>query len=462
MKVWNMTDYVADARDATAGIQRAIDECYLAGGGEVRVSAGDWYIGDVRLRSRVTLHLEKDAHLIGSRDLSDYDHILADTLEPIGDEHKTDVIWCPYAVRSEYERHHMSHRNKCLSTWNRAMLRAVDAHDIAIVCEEGSYIDGRDCYDERGEEEFRGPHAISAHRCEHLTFTGLDIRNSGHFGFVLFDCVDVRIERPRVSGGHDGVHMTTCTDVTICDGVFKTGDDCIAGVDNQNLLVLRCYLNSACSAFRLGGTDVLVEDTAIVGPGEYMHRMTLSKTDQINGTVTPEDAHKHRRNMLNAYMYYADYSRPIRKPGGNIRLRNCTVENATRFLEYDFSGNNPWQQNKPLLDISFENVKATGLKLPMMIYGDKDAPITVSFVDCDLAYAEPRVGDAPSGCVARVCHYRKLSFKNVTVRGLGAAAAVKAWNDGSDIVAGTLISDAEGERVVLTDGDFFKPDPERD
>lgn len=37
---------------------------------------------------------------------------------------------------------------------------------------------------------------------------------------------------------------------------------------------------------------------------------------------------------------------------------------------------------------------------------------------------------------------------------------MKVWNDGSDIVAGTLTSDAEGKRVVLTNGDFLKPDPE--
>ena len=39
---------------------------------------------------------------------------------------------------------------RCLSTWNNGVIRALDAYDIAIICEEGAYIDGRDCFDETG------------------------------------------------------------------------------------------------------------------------------------------------------------------------------------------------------------------------------------------------------------------------------------------------------------------------
>ena len=42
-----------------------------------------------------------------------------------------------------------------------------------------------------------------------------------------------------------------------CD--IRTGDDCIAGFDNEGLTVRRCRLNSACSDFRIGGHGILVD-----------------------------------------------------------------------------------------------------------------------------------------------------------------------------------------------------------
>ena len=47
----------------TMALQARIDAA-AAGGGEVRVPAGDHRIGGLPLRSGVTLHLEKDAHLV--------------------------------------------------------------------------------------------------------------------------------------------------------------------------------------------------------------------------------------------------------------------------------------------------------------------------------------------------------------------------------------------------------------
>ena len=68
------------------------------------------------------------------------------------------------------------------------------------------------------------------------------------------------MENVTVLAGHDGFDIRTCDDVTMKDCVFRTGDDCIAGFDNQNVTVRNCILDSACSLFRFGGTDVLLEN----------------------------------------------------------------------------------------------------------------------------------------------------------------------------------------------------------
>ena len=67
----------------TKEIQSAIDECFLAGGGEVVVPKGEYLVGSLRLRSGVTLHLLEGTHLKGSVDPEDYNSYLEDKIEPI-------------------------------------------------------------------------------------------------------------------------------------------------------------------------------------------------------------------------------------------------------------------------------------------------------------------------------------------------------------------------------------------
>src|SRR6185369_8174334 len=60
---------VADGKTPCTGmLQKALDACKQAGGGEVIVPAGDYLIGSVVMASNTTLRLEKGATLIGSAD----------------------------------------------------------------------------------------------------------------------------------------------------------------------------------------------------------------------------------------------------------------------------------------------------------------------------------------------------------------------------------------------------------
>ncbi len=56
----------------TVAIQQAIDRCWIFGGGEVLVEAGNYLTGAIALRSNVILRLEKDATILGSPDFADY------------------------------------------------------------------------------------------------------------------------------------------------------------------------------------------------------------------------------------------------------------------------------------------------------------------------------------------------------------------------------------------------------
>ena len=83
---YDITDFGARrGEDApqTGAIQAAIDACFLAGGGEVVVPEGTFLTGGIRLRTGVTLHLLKNARLLGTRNPADYFGYLQDEIEPM-------------------------------------------------------------------------------------------------------------------------------------------------------------------------------------------------------------------------------------------------------------------------------------------------------------------------------------------------------------------------------------------
>ena len=56
----------------TAAVQKALDACAVAGGGDVLVPAGTYLIGSIQIGYRTILRLEKDSVITGSPDLPDY------------------------------------------------------------------------------------------------------------------------------------------------------------------------------------------------------------------------------------------------------------------------------------------------------------------------------------------------------------------------------------------------------
>ena len=90
----------------TTAIQAAIDHCFNLGGGEVIVPEGVYLTGGIRLRSNITLYLQKNAVLKGVRDPEEYYGYAHDTVEPLKPEQITDAgyvgLWTIHG-ETEYE-----------------------------------------------------------------------------------------------------------------------------------------------------------------------------------------------------------------------------------------------------------------------------------------------------------------------------------------------------------------------
>lgn len=422
MKKVNLKDFINTSNDATVCIQKAIDFCFLNGGGVVSIPKGDYQIGSIRLRSNITLHLLEGAHLLGSRNPEDYTNLINDEIEPISGADKSSATF-PSHLKTQKNTDFM----KPFARWNNAIIKAVDSQNIAIIAEEGAYIDGRDCFDELGEENYRGPHSINMHRCKNIYFSNLLIKNSANWAYALFDCNNITCKNLKVMAGHDGIHLTTCDNIYISECDFQTGDDCISGIDNQNVYVTKCKLNTACSAFRFGGTNITIENCHFYGPGKYLFRGSLSDEEKRSGVVAENK--DHRKNMLSAFLYYADFTRPHRRNSGNILITDCTFKNVDRFLEYNFSGSNIWQQNKPLENISFKNITAEGIKMPLVLYGDKDVKANLEIFDTSITFA-----DDISCEFMHLCNFNRVFLKNVTVKNIKNSCLIKKWSNDGEII----------------------------
>jgi len=260
--VFSIRDYgaVGDGNTPdTAAINKAIEACAAAGGGQVLLPPGKYLSGTVHLRSHVTLLLEAGARLVGTTKLDQYQH-------PTPPDFMPEARW---------------------GKWHRALILGDGAEDIAIAGQ--GVIDGNKVFDPTGEERMRGPHTFVFINCRHVTVRDVSFVDSANYAifFQISDQVDIR--HVRFTGGWDGVHFRgapqrPCRDVSIVGCQFFTGDDSIAGRYWENTLISDCIVNSSCNGVRLIGpaTHLIIHDCLFYGPGIHPHR-TSNRHNMLAG-----------------------------------------------------------------------------------------------------------------------------------------------------------------------------------
>ncbi|MBD0279556.1 MAG: right-handed parallel beta-helix repeat-containing protein [Flavisolibacter sp.] len=197
----------------TVAMQQAIDRCYVLGGGEVLIPAGNYFTGAIALRSDVLLRLEKDAVLTGSPDFADYPVMQV----------RWEGKWIP---------------------GHTALIYAVDADNIGIV--GSGKIMGNHALGGRPttQNPLRHPALIEPIGCNNIRLE--DFSTDYHLMWSLHPtyCENIFIKglTIRSTGGNgDGIDIDSCKHVRIdaCD--IATGDDCISlksgrGMEGYTLL----------------------------------------------------------------------------------------------------------------------------------------------------------------------------------------------------------------------------------
>lgn len=153
--------------------------------------------------------------------------------------------------------------------------------------------------------------------------------------------------------------------------------------------------------------------------------------------------------MLSAYTYYADFTSDIPTAPGNVVFENCRTENTDRLVHYNYSGNEPWQKNKPLHSLRLSGIHATGVTLPLNVYGDRENPIRMEITDSEIHFHESVEPDA----FCHLCNHDWFRLQNTTITYKGNGALVKTWSDEGEIRVENL--NAPSGKIVKADEPFF-------
>ena len=209
----------------TEVLQRAIDLCHGRGGGEVRVPAGVYLTGTILLKSHVTLHLEKDAVLLGSPDIRDY--VNPDLfVDAVGQKRG----WC--------------------------LIGIVDLEHVGIVGE--GIVNGQGACTNFTNPR---PFLIRCVRSKHIHLEGVSLQDAGAWVVHLYQCKGARIRKVNIrswtNGNNDGIDIDSTQDVVIEGCTIDTGDDAIcvkatSPVATKHVLISDCVLTTRWSAFKLG------------------------------------------------------------------------------------------------------------------------------------------------------------------------------------------------------------------
>lgn len=218
---------------STKAIQKAIDESSKKGG-RVIIPAGDFITGTLFLKDNTTLFFEKNARLLGSKELSDYP--------------KTTVGFRFFG-----------------DTWVYQSL--IIAHNVNNITIEGEgTIDGQGAAfpvtTKVKPDRYRNrPYLLWIADCKNVTVKNIELRSSAMWLQSYIRCEKLRIDGIRVfnhaNKNNDLMDIDGCKDVVISNIVGDADDDGITFKSttdriSENIVVSNCILSSHCNAIKFG------------------------------------------------------------------------------------------------------------------------------------------------------------------------------------------------------------------
>jgi hypothetical protein len=330
--------------DDTAALNKAVEACAAAGGGQVVFPPGRYLTGTIHLKSNVTLLLDAGAEIVGHPDPEKYQNFAPPRDTPLASRLR----------------------------WHRALLLGVGVENVTITGR--GVINGNKVFDSRGEERMRGPHTVLFGNSKNITIRDVSIVDAANYAVMLEFTSKVDVRGVKITGGWDGVHFrgwkdNPCRDVSITDCQLFTGDDCIAGWYWEDTLIANCVINSSCNGIRLIGPakNLVIHDCLFYGPGRFEHR---SSRDRM------------RRNMLAGLCLQPGAWDRTEGVLDNVHLSDVTMHDVTTPLHFAVKEGNTVGR------VTVDGLRATGVyRAAMSVEGWAKEPIgRVTLRDVDAEF----------------------------------------------------------------------------
>jgi hypothetical protein len=370
-KVYDIRAYgaVSDGQTVnTTAIQKAIDACHAAGGGIVVVPEGVFVSGSLRLKSRVTLKIDRGGILRGSPKIGDY------TVET------APLHWGGFWKFAASE-------------WTQCLIYAQDAEHIGI--EGPGTIDGQGGTERKvfpNINDPRRPMLVRFVGCKNVIVRDVTLLDPGAFTTFFVRSEDIQIERVKIRSRQtpmgDGLDFDGCKRVRIKDCDIDSGDDAISikgfhpDWPNEDFEISGCRLTARWHAIRVGPESIAATRLLTVRDCIIAHCQGGIKVESNEGAVFEdfsfvgiEMRQVGQPIMLLARRFsFSAHGKSSRPPVG--RIRNMRFENIRAVVgvgnDVGFKGksvaDDPFGRlcsaiaslpGAPIEDVSFRNIELT-------------------------------------------------------------------------------------------------------
>ncbi|MFP5439638.1 MAG: glycosyl hydrolase family 28 protein [Bacteroidia bacterium] len=366
---YNVKDYGAKGdgkANDTQAIQAAIDAC--ADGGFVMLSDGIYMSGQIRLKSNMTLWIDRTAILKGIQDNSLYPAIA---------QHADNAnVSLPGVLGG--------------GGWElkEAFVYAEGANNVTIA--GGGVIDGNgDCtiWDHTKDETLR-PMALYVAYSNNVRVANIDVVNSAMWDFVILECntiiVDgININTSAYGVNKDGIDICDSHDVSITNSTILCQDDAICPKSGSakgvhNMTIKNVTINGTTgNKIKFGTltygafTNCLLQDIAINGSGRGgLCAISLQGLDGADFSNITFDRINLQTSANAFFLLHAAGKRGHRPKGApaktgsisDIKFSNLDFRNITDNVGSCISGINLDGTVYKVKDVTFDNVRVHSFK----------------------------------------------------------------------------------------------------
>jgi polygalacturonase len=228
----------------TVAIQRAIDRVAAAGGGVVVVGPGRWVTGVLTLKSRVDLHLEAGAVLMGSERRADYGGERASALLVADGQTKIAITG-----------------SGAIDGRGREV-----AADVIRMIEAGQLKDPdwpkENAWHQKRSDESNRPGIIHFKHCTDVRVDSVLLKDAACWVQTYTECAQLTLEHVRVESNaywnNDGIDVVDCRDVSIRGCQINADDDgiCLKSSNKdkrcEQVVIEDCTVRSSASGIKFG------------------------------------------------------------------------------------------------------------------------------------------------------------------------------------------------------------------